>query len=267
MARAPGGRLRRRGVLASLLVLALGCAGAAWVVNARDTREAATAQTRLQTQLRELWTAPVATESGANAAASGPARSGPRKAPVAVAKATAPIPTPAPSATPQGSPGLASEGSGEPGPEPGIPLALMRIPRLGPGWVYAVVEGSTDNAATLAALREGPTHLAGTHGPGQVGNFAVAAHRWGAWGWFYNLPDLRTGDPVIVETARAVYTYRVTGSETVAPSNTSAIGPDPAHPDRRASKATITLTTCTPLYISTHRLAVHGELVSTTAKT
>jgi len=103
-------------------------------------------------------------------------------------------------------------------------------------------------------------------GQGQVGNFSIVGHRWGSHGLSYDLPKLRKGDVITVETAHDVSTYKVTGSETVLPANTGPIAPVPDHWGQTPTKATITLITCTPLYISTHRLAVHSELIFDQAK-
>jgi len=220
-------------VAGALILVAVGCAGTIYFRNRAETSAAVAAQSTLRNHLTEQWATPA------------PAV----KTPTAK-HAKYPIVTPAKAAP------VAAGGA----------YALMSIPRLGKHWSYVVVEGGTGVESTLAALRQGPAHLAGTQGPGEVGNFAIAGHRWGSWGMFFNLPDMVAGDVITVETARDVYTYKVTGTETVLPANSSVIAPVADHPDQAATKATITLITCVPLYISSHRLAVHGELVSDVKK-
>src|SRR4051794_27148974 len=51
-------------------------------------------------------------------------------------------------------------------------MALIRIPKFGKNYVMPVQAGTSD-----AVLAEGFGHVLGTAGPGEVGNFAVSAHR------------------------------------------------------------------------------------------
>ena len=81
-----------------------------------------------------------------------------------------------------------------------------------------------------------------------------------------HLPDLRRGDAVIVETAAAVYTYRVTSGGITPPSDVAAIAPVPEHPGARPTRRLITLQTCTPAWVDTDRYIVHGELESWRAR-
>ncbi len=99
--------------------------------------------------------------------------------------------------------------------------------------------------------------------PGENGNFAVAGHRSG-WGQpFHRLPELKKGDAIKVERHGTEYTYHVTRTKVVNPSDIDVVLPVPDKPDARADKARITLTTCTDRgwngkYV--HRLVAWGEL-------
>lgn len=134
----------------------------------------------------------------------------------------------------------------------GQPFALMRIPALGRDWKFAVVEG-----ATLAQLSTGPGHVTGTQLPGQLGNFAVAAHDITAGNPFLHLKTLRAGEKIYVTTRYATYTYQVTGEKVVRYTDTAVLAPMPG--------AHITLITCTPvtLVFTPWRVIVTGILVST----
>jgi sortase A len=112
----------------------------------------------------------------------------------------------------------------------------------------------------LPQLALGPGHVPGTALPGQIGNFAVAAHRVTAGNPFYRLNDLRPGDKVMIETAAATYTYQVTTSELVLPDDTAVLDPVPGHPRQHPSTAMITLITCDPPWTGTHRIIVFGSL-------
>lgn len=147
--------------------------------------------------------------------------------------------------------------------KPGQGLAILRIPRFGKDWTpRVVVEG-----VSLADLSEGPGHYPGTALPGQVGNFAVAGHRATHGNGFFRMNEMRAGDAVVVETADRWFTYRVTSTELVDPTDIAVIAPVPGFPGRAPTQRLVTLTTCDPWYSATHRLIVHGLLQSTTLKT
>jgi sortase A len=140
----------------------------------------------------------------------------------------------------------------------GQPFALLRIPRFGQAWEFAVVQG-----ASLPQLAVAPGHVAGTALPGQVGNFAVAGHRVTAGNPFWSLPALRPGDRIYVETVAATYEYRVTGRpDQVGPYDTAVLAPDPGHPGETPEQRLITLITCNPPWTGTNRVIVSGDLVA-----
>ena len=147
--------------------------------------------------------------------------------------------------------------------ETGQPFALLRIPALGRGWKFAVVEG-----ATLAQLATGPGHVTGTQLPGQLGNFAVAAHDITAGNPFLHLKSLRAGEKIYVTTKYATYTYLVTGERVVRYTDVSVLAPVPGSPGAAPVSARITLITCTPvtLLFTPWRVIVTGVLVSTQAR-
>jgi sortase A len=117
---------------------------------------------------------------------------------------------------------------------PSVPLgqtfAKLMIPRLH-AELY-VVEG--DGASQL---RRGPGHVAGTVMPGQDGNCIIAGHRDTH---FRLLKDIRKGDEIVVQTHAGQYTYRVSDTEVVSPSNTASLEP--------TRDAELHLITCFPFY-------------------
>lgn len=147
--------------------------------------------------------------------------------------------------------------------QPGKPFALLRIPALGRDWKFAVVEG-----ATLAQLSTGPGHVTGTQLPGQVGNFAVAAHDITAGNPFLHLKSLRAADVIYVTTKYATYKYLVTGEKIVRYTDVAVLAPVPGSPGATATSAHITLITCTPvtLLFTPLRVIVTGVLVATQAR-
>lgn len=129
--------------------------------------------------------------------------------------------------------------------ELGDTLARLAIPRLDSEWF--VIEG-----AGKKQLRRGPGHLRGTALPGEAGNCVIAGHRDTQ---FRALKDLRTGDEIVVETARGEYRYRVTDLTVVSPKNTEALEP--------TREAVLNLITCYPFYYvgpAPKRFVVRAEL-------
>ncbi len=143
-------------------------------------------------------------------------------------------------------------------PVAGQPFAFIRIPRFGRTWRFAIVQGTG-----LAQLATGPGHVPGTALPGQIGNFAVAAHRVTAGNPFYHLNDLRPGNTVLIDTATITYRYQVTRTELVLPGDTAVLDPVPGHPHQPM----ITLITCDPPWTGTHRIIVFGVLAAERPRT
>jgi sortase A len=145
-------------------------------------------------------------------------------------------------------------------PMPGHALAVLRIPRLGPSWTWAVVEG-----VERRYLADGPGHYPGTALPGQAGNFAVAGHQVTHGSPFARLGDMKPGDQILVDYRGRRYTYVVDSTRVVDPSDTAVVLPVPDVPHATPSKRLITLTTCYPPLRSTERFIVFGHLDSTRA--
>jgi sortase A len=139
----------------------------------------------------------------------------------------------------------------------GTPFALLRIPQFGRAWQFAVVQGASPPELALA-----PGHVPGTALPGQVGNFAVAAHRVTAGNPFWSLPSLHKGSMIDVETITGTYEYKVTnGPAWISASDLNALADVPFHPGEPARQRLITLITCDPPWTGTSRVAVTGVLV------
>ena len=156
----------------------------------------------------------------------------------------------------------------------GQPFAVLHIPRLagGDGFSRVVVEG-----VSQVQLAQGPGHYIGTAMPGEQGNASFAGHRVGRGSPFLDLDKLRPGDPIVVETSDAWFTYRVLGDpatgdfttdpsgipgqEIVLPTQVSVISPTPGGPaDGPATGAYLTLTTCHPKFSAHQRLIIHARL-------
>ncbi|MCW2847601.1 MAG: rane protein [Marmoricola sp.] len=150
--------------------------------------------------------------------------------------------------------------------------ALVRIPKFGRQYVVPVLEGVSDDV-----LATGFGHFSRSADPGQVGNYALAAHRVTHGEPLRHLPGLRPGDRVIVETVDTTYVYRLdtdprklvipfTGVWVLAPvpRNPEAGGVQPA---QTQGQRLITLTTCSEIFHTDNRMIAFGHLVSSTRKT
>jgi sortase A len=135
---------------------------------------------------------------------------------------------------------------------PGKALAVLDIPRIDLN-NKVIVEGVGRDE-----LRKGPGHVPSTVLPGQPGTFGISGHRTTYGAPFYRLNELAKGDTITVVTREAIYTYTVTHTAIVRPTDTQVLDNVPG-PDGKP-KATITMTTCNPRYSARQRLIVFGDL-------
>lgn len=106
-------------------------------------------------------------------------------------------------------------------------------------------------------LTKGVGHLHGTSLPvgGESQHSVLTAHRgYPSATLFNDLDRLKLDDTFTVEVFGEVFTYRVIETHTVLPEETQAVLP-------RYGEDLITLVTCTPLGINSHRELVTGERV------
>ena len=163
------------------------------------------------------------------------------------------------------------DGSG-PGAEPvrlGTATALIRIPRFGDDYVMPVHEGVADDV-----LARGYGHFEDAAQAGEKGNYALAAHRVTHGEPLRDMPKLRPGDEVIVETRDASYTYVLDTDPNdliVTFEDVWVVAPEPENPDPAGVQAPdhprlITLTTCAELFHTDDRMIAFGHLESKTPK-
>ncbi|GAA2616354.1 hypothetical protein GCM10010425_06840 [Streptomyces spororaveus] len=145
--------------------------------------------------------------------------------------------------------------------EPGQGFAILHIPKL--DLKVPVAEG----ISKPKVLDKG---MVGHYGEGALktampadkqGNFAVAGHRNTHGEPFRYINRLVPGDPVVVETRDAYYTYEMTSSlAQTPPTNVAVIKPVPEGSGFTSEGRYITLTTCTPEFTSTYRMIVWGRM-------
>jgi sortase A len=132
--------------------------------------------------------------------------------------------------------------------ELGEGVALIKIPKIGVDAV--VVEG-----VEVEDLKKGPGHYPDTAMPGQLGNMVISGHRTTYGAPFYRLDELQEGDEIVVFGPNGSFSYLVTESKIVAPTEIGVIAP--------SSDARLTLTTCHPRFSAAKRLIVVAELQGT----
>ncbi|GGO86132.1 hypothetical protein GCM10012280_21520 [Wenjunlia tyrosinilytica] len=145
--------------------------------------------------------------------------------------------------------------------EPGQGFAIIYIPKLD---VKAPIAEGIDKHKVLDKGMIG--HYSGEQETAmpwaKTGNFALAGHRNTHGEPFRYINKLKPGDPIIVETAKAYYTYEMTGLlPQTPPSNVGVIEPVPDGSGFTKPGRYITLTTCTPEFTSTYRMAVWGKMI------
>jgi len=129
-----------------------------------------------------------------------------------------------------------------PGPEQAI---RIQIPAIGVD--APVVEGDD-----WESLRQGAGHHVGSANPGEGGNCVISAHNDIFGEIFRDLSDLDLGDEVFVHTASQVYHYVVTQKRIIEPTEVSVM--------KSTSSPVLTLISCYPYGIDTHRIVVIAEL-------
>lgn len=146
--------------------------------------------------------------------------------------------------------------------------ALIRIPKFGKDYEMPVLAGVGDDV-----LAQGFGHFPHTADPGHKGNYALAAHRVTHGEPLRDMPELRPGDKVVVETRDAVYTYVLdTDPNNLVVDFTQiwVVDPLPKNPNpggvqpaQQPGQGLITLTTCSELFHTDNRLIAFGHLVDT----
>jgi sortase A len=138
-------------------------------------------------------------------------------------------------------------------------LAVLDIPKI------QLVNKVIIEGVGRDELRKGPGHVPSTVPPGQLGTFGVSGHRTTYGAPFYRLNELEKGDTITVVTRDAIYTYTVTRTAIVRPTDTQVL--DNVRGSNGTLKPTITLTTCHPRYSARQRLVVFGDLSLTSPNT
>ncbi|MFI5658159.1 class E sortase [Streptomyces sp. NPDC051684] len=140
-------------------------------------------------------------------------------------------------------------------------IGFLHVPAMSGGEV--LVEKGTDTKILndgVAGYYTDPVKAA-LPTNGKNGNFSLAAHRDGHGAKFHNIDKIEKGDPIVFETKDDWYVYKVYN---VLPEtskyNVDVLDKVPEESGKKKPGKYITLTTCTPVYTSTYRYVVWGEL-------
>lgn len=143
-------------------------------------------------------------------------------------------------------------------------IAKIRIPRFGSKYERGIYEG-VSVPRVLNTLGIG--HYPETQLPGEEGNMAIAGHRFGNGGPMLKIDQFQPGDHVKVETADAIYTYKWLQTKIVLPKEVGVIHRVPVGlKDPEKNGHYLTLTSCTPVHINTHRIIAWFSLEKTEPK-
>jgi len=142
----------------------------------------------------------------------------------------------------------------QPTPAPSV------APTLGPQTpVRIVIDAIGVDAPIIAGdswedLKLGVGHRQGTADPGGNGNMVLSAHNDTYGEIFRYLNDLEPGDEILVYTTDLVYRYITSRSEIVAPTQIEVMAP--------TEHASLTLITCYPYLLDTHRVIIKADLAT-----
>jgi len=134
-------------------------------------------------------------------------------------------------------------------------FGILYVPRFGATWERPIAQG-VGVADVLDKIGVG--HYPGTAMPGQVGNFAIAAHRHAYGGGFENLHTLHVGDHVYIGTKDGWYEYTFRDIQYVQPTQVAVIDPVPMEPGVAPVNRILTMTTCNPFFSTAERMIAYG---------
>ena len=129
-------------------------------------------------------------------------------------------------------------------------MGYIQIPKIG-------VELPIYHGTAEETLDKGVGHLLGTSLPvGGIGTHCVLTGHSGLAGtrMFSDLDQLNKGDVFYVRVLDETHAYMIMDINTVLPEDTSQLEIDP-------QRESVTLVTCTPFGVNTHRLLVRGERI------
>lgn len=140
----------------------------------------------------------------------------------------------------------------------GETFGIFYIPRFGKDFAHPVTNGVGPEVLNTVGIG----HYAETQAPGELGNFAVAAHRQTHGQVFWDIDKFEDGDKIYLQTREGFYTYEWRSTEIVDPSQGEVLLPVPHEPDREPTTSILTMTSCHPPFTTRMRIIAYSELTS-----
>jgi sortase A len=137
-------------------------------------------------------------------------------------------------------------------------MPVPAIPTQGPSQALRIVVPAINVDSPVLQgdgweqLKKGVAQRIGTPDPGQVGNMVLSAHNDIFGETFRDLDQLAPGDEITLYTASEIYTYVVTGTRYVEPTEVSVMDP--------TDYPSLTLISCYPYLVDNLRIAVSADL-------
>jgi LPXTG-site transpeptidase (sortase) family protein len=141
-------------------------------------------------------------------------------------------------------------------------IGFLHIPAMGRNYEVLVKKGTSTKVLNegVAGYYTDPTPAAMPWDA--AGNFTLAAHRDGHGAKFHSIDKIKTGDPLVFESKNTWYVYKVYKIlDQTSKYNVAVTDQIPKESGKTKPGRYITLTTCTPVYTSTYRYVVWGQLV------
>lgn len=129
--------------------------------------------------------------------------------------------------------------------EAGEAIGRIEIPSIDADYVLIEGTGTTD-------LQRGPGRYPETSLPGQGRTIGVAGHRTTYGAPFKEIDEIEEGDPITLEMPYGTFTYEVTGTEIVDPSQIEVVDD--------VGRERLVLSACHPLYSAAQRYIVFADL-------
>lgn len=132
----------------------------------------------------------------------------------------------------------------------GDTIGIIKIPKID-------LKLSIQEGVEKENIKHSLGHFPNTPMPWEGGNFCLAGHRAYSYGTLLNrLNELEKNDVIFINTLDYDYEYKVYDIQVVTPESVDVLD--------NTSNDIITIITCTPIYIGTHRLVIKGTLINTT---
>ena len=143
----------------------------------------------------------------------------------------------------------------------GQAYATLYIPRFGEDFSRPIAEG-VDLPTVLNNPRLGVGRYPETQDLGEVGNFAIAAHRTTYGAPFADIGELRVGDRIYVETREGWFVYRFRNLEYVWPTAMSVLDEIPRFTGAEPLERILTMTSCHPRFSEAERIIAYSVFES-----